>query len=154
MQVPLGFAAAKDAARFITAADLQSQLEKKMSLIFDVGSSLEFESAHVPGARWISRGWLDVKLPELSADRRQSIVLTCPDGQQSIFGAAALKQLGYADVSVLDGGVRAWNSAGYPTESGLNDCLVPPNDVVLSPSIRGSKEDMQKYLDWELKLKH
>jgi rhodanese-related sulfurtransferase len=153
-QVPRGFAAAKDAARLITAADLLSRLEKKMSLIFDVGSSLEFESAHVPGARWISRGWLDVKLPELCADRRQSIVLTCPDGQQSIFGAAALKQLGYADVAVLDGGVRAWSSAGYPIDSGLNDCLVPPNDVVLSPSIRGSKEDMQKYLDWELKLKH
>ena len=152
-QVPLGFAAANDAARLITAADLQSILEKKESLIFDVGSSLDFESAHVPSARWISRGWLDIKLPELCADRRQSIVLTCPDGQQSIFGAAALKQLGYIDVSVLDGGVRAWSSANYPIESGLNDCLVPPNDVVLSPSIRGSKEDMQKYLDWELKLK-
>jgi 3-mercaptopyruvate sulfurtransferase SseA len=55
---------------------------------------------------------------------------------------------------VLDGGVRAWSSAGYHTGSGLVDCLVAPNDVVLSPSIRGSKEDMQKYLDWELKLKH
>jgi hypothetical protein len=28
------------------------------------------------------------------------------------------------------------------------------NDVVLSPSIKGNKEDMQRYLDWELKLKH
>jgi hypothetical protein len=27
-----------------------------------------------------------------------------------------------------------------------------PNDVVLSPSIRGTKEDMQRYLDWELRL--
>jgi rhodanese-related sulfurtransferase len=153
-QVPLGFAAANDAACLITAADLQSRLEKKASLIFDVGSSLDFESAHVPSARWISRGWLDIKLPELCADRGHSIVLTCPDGQQSIFGAAALKQLGYADISVLDGGVRAWSSAGYHTESGLVDFLVAPNDVVLSPSIRGSKEDMQKYLDWELKLKH
>jgi len=31
--------------------------------------------------------------------------------------------------------------------------LVEPNDVVLSPSIHGSKEDMQRYLDWELTLK-
>jgi hypothetical protein len=29
---------------------------------------------------------------------------------------------------------------------------MPPNDVVLSPSIRGSREDMQRYLDWETKL--
>jgi len=30
--------------------------------------------------------------------------------------------------------------------------LVEPNDVVLSPSITGNKEDMRRYLDWEVKL--
>ena len=24
-----------------------------------------FETAHIPGAKWISRGWIDIKLPEL-----------------------------------------------------------------------------------------
>jgi 3-mercaptopyruvate sulfurtransferase SseA len=58
----------------------------------------------------------------------------------------------YRDVSILDGGVRAWLEAGLPTEKGLEGCLLQPNDVVLSPSIRGNKEDMQRYLEWELKL--
>ena len=79
-------------------------------------------------------------------------MLTCPDGRQSLFGARALAELGYSEVAVLDGGVRAWSAAGFPTEKGANDCLVPANDVVLSPSIRGTKEDMQRYLDWELRL--
>ena len=56
------------------------------------------------------------------------------------------------DVRVLAGGVQAWRAAGLKTETGRDRCLVQPNDVVLSPSIRGSKEDMQRYLDWELKL--
>jgi 3-mercaptopyruvate sulfurtransferase SseA len=60
--------------------------------------------------------------------------------------------MGYADVSVLEGGVHAWSAAGFPTERGADACLVDPNDVVLSPSIRGTKEDMQRYLDWELRL--
>ena len=152
-QIPLGFDAAKAAARLIDAATLRSAVATKSPLIFDVGTSLEFDSAHISTARWISRGWIDLKLPELFSDRTQPIVLTCADGQQSIFAARALSALGYADVSVLDGGVRAWTAAGHSTESGLKDCLVATNDVVLSPSIRGSKEDMQKYLDWELQLK-
>ncbi len=67
---------------------------------------------------------------------------------------ASLHRLGYSDVQVLDGGVRGWMAAGLETAAGLDDCLVKANDVVLSPSIRGSKEDMLNYLNWELKLKH
>jgi len=151
---PLGFQAAKRAARFMNADMLQSRTDGKDCLILDVSTSVEFESAHVPSAKWISRGWIDIKLPELFADRTGRIVLTCGDGRQSTLAAGQLTQLGYADVSVLDGGLRAWSAAGYRTDSGLRDSLTSANDVVLSPSIRGNKEDMQKYLDWELKLKH
>jgi 3-mercaptopyruvate sulfurtransferase SseA len=78
--------------------------------------------------------------------------MTCADGCQSILAALTLGELGYSDIVVLGGGVRAWSAAGFPTEQGLGGCLVEPNDVVLSPSIRGTKEDMQRYLDWELTL--
>ena len=48
--------------------DAQNLAERKCTilrlLILDVGTSLEFESAHVPGAKWISRGWIELKLPE------------------------------------------------------------------------------------------
>jgi rhodanese-related sulfurtransferase len=151
---PLGFSEAKRAARFVNAAMLQSRTDGKDCLILDVSTSVEFENAHVPSAKWISRGWIDINLPELFADRSQRIALTCTDGRQSTFAARQLAEVGYTNVSVLDGGVRAWSAAGYRTQSGLTDCLTPPNDVVLSPSIRGSKEDMLNYLNWELKLKH
>jgi 3-mercaptopyruvate sulfurtransferase SseA len=106
----------------------------------------------VLGAKWISRGWIELKLPEQYSDRGQAIVVSCADGRQSVFAARALGGLGYKDVRVLAGGVQAWRAAGLKTETGRDRCLVQPNDVVLSPSIRGSKEDMQRYLDWELKL--
>ena len=121
-------------------------------MILDVGTSLEFEAAHVPGARWISRGWIELKLPEQFPDRGQSIIVTCPDGRNSVFAALALTKLGYTDVFVLDGGVQAWLATGYPTGKGPDSSLAEPNDVVLSPSVRGSKEDMKRYLEWEIKL--
>jgi rhodanese-related sulfurtransferase len=151
---PLGFAAAKEAARWIDAGELCQRLSDAAALILDVGWSLDFESAHVPGARWIPRGWLDLELPELFPDRAQPIYLACPDGRQSIFAAQTLGDLGYKDVSVLTRGMRSWLEAGLPAEKGLEGTLMAPNDVVLSPSIRGSREDMQRYLDWETKLPH
>jgi rhodanese-related sulfurtransferase len=149
---PLGFESARQAAHRVDASQLSQRLSNTSALVLDVGSSLDFEKAHVPGAQWISRGWLDLELPELFPDRTQPIILTCPDGQNSTFAAQTLNDLGYDDASVLDGGVREWSLAGLPTEKGLEACLVPPNDVVLSPSIRGTKEDMQRYLEWETKL--
>jgi rhodanese-related sulfurtransferase len=148
----LGVESAKQAARWIDAKQLDQKVRAASALVLDVGTSLEFETAHVPSAQWISRGWLDLELPELFPDRTQSIVMTCPDGQSSTFAAQTLNDLGYADVAVLRGGVRAWSTAGLQTENGLDACLMAPNDVVLSPSIRGTKEDMQRYLDWETKL--
>ena len=74
------------------------------------------------------------------------MVLTCADGRQSIFAARQLAQVGYSDVQVLDGGVRGWMAAGLETAVGLDDCLVKANDVVLSPSIRGNREEMQRLL--------
>jgi rhodanese-related sulfurtransferase len=148
---PAGFAAAQRSARIITAQELRT-LSTQEAVIFDVGSSVDFENAHIPGAKWISRGWIDIKLPELFSERAQRMVLTCADGRQAIFAARQLTQIGYSDVWVLGGGVSRWSAAGLPTAVGLDDCLVKPNDVVLSPSIRGSKQDMENYLNWELKL--
>ena len=150
---PVGFEAAQRAARVVDARTVEGRIHDSSSLILDVGSSADFETGHLPGAKWMSRGWLELKLPELYADRNQPIVVTCRDGRQSVFAALTLGVLGYSDVVVLDGGARAWTAAGYPTEPGAGGCLVEQNDVVLSPSIRGTKEDMQRYLDWELTLK-
>ncbi|MGE5215593.1 MAG: rhodanese-like domain-containing protein [Chloroflexota bacterium] len=149
---PLGLAASKAQCRAIEAQALDRTLRESSPAIVDVGSSLEFESAHLPGAQWLSRGWVEPKMPELFSDHSLAIVLTCPDGRQSTLAARTLGEMGYRNVAVLAGGVRAWSAAGLRVEQGLTDCLTPTNDVVLSPSIRGTKEDMQRYLDWEVKL--
>lgn len=149
---PLGLKSARSAAQWVDAAALQAKRETASISILDVGTSLEFEGAHLPGACWIPRGWIELKLPEHCVDRGHPVVLSCPDGRQSALAASTLKELGYVSVSVLSGGVGAWAASGFPVAHGVEGCLVERNDVVLSPSIRGSKEDMQRYLAWELTL--
>lgn len=149
---PLGLDAARTDVRFMAASELKSRLDASPISVVDVGSSPEFEAGHLPGAKWVSRGWLEFKVPEALPDKSRMIVLSCPDGQNSIFAARSLKELRYDNVFVLDGGVKAWSTAGYAVETGLTSCLSEPIDVVFSPSVRGTKEDMRRYLEWEEKL--
>jgi rhodanese-related sulfurtransferase len=149
---PLGFGAAKKLARALPAGEINSLLQKSSINILHVGSSADFATAHLPGSKWISRGWLELKLPSLFNDRTRPILLSCADGRSSTLAAPALAKMEYKDVFVLDGGVQGWAHSGNPTEKGLESCLVEPNDIVLSPSIKGDKEAMRRYLEWEMKL--
>ena len=144
---PLGFETAKKSARVLAPVEVGSTAS-----VLHVGSSADFAAAHLPGSKWISRGWLELKLPSLLTDKAQPIVLSCRDGQNSILASRTLAEMGYKEIFVLDGGVQMWAGAGYPTERGLESCLVEPNDVVLSPSVKGDKEAMRRYLEWEVKL--
>jgi rhodanese-related sulfurtransferase len=149
---PFGFTEAREAAQLLDPTEVKGRIEGESLLILDVGTSLDFEAMHLSGACWMPRGWLELKFPQHCADRAQPIVLTCADWRQSVFAAATLAGMGYKNVAVLAGGVRAWAKVGFPVATGVEGCLIERNDVVLSPSIRGSKEDMRRYLDWELTL--
>ena len=149
---PLGFETAKKLARMLAPGEVNSLLQSSTASVLHVGSSTDFATAHLPGSKWISRGWLELKLPMVLTEMTQPIVLACRDGQSSIFAARTLAEMGYKEIFVLDGGVQTWARAGYPIERGLESCLVEPNDVVLSPSVKGDKEAMRRYLEWEIKL--
>jgi rhodanese-related sulfurtransferase len=149
---PLGFAAARDRLKLLAAKESRALLNDASARILDVGASSDYKDAHLPRAIWISRGWLELKLPAMVPDRSAALLISCRDGRQSVFAASALTAIGYGNVSVLEGGTDAWRAAGYETESGLLSCWSEPNDVVLSPSVTGDKAAMRRYLDWEVQL--
>jgi rhodanese-related sulfurtransferase len=151
-QEPYGYQAARNVAQFVEAHELQREMRRSAVLVLDIGTSADFESAHIPGARWIPRGWLELEIPKNFPERGRTIVVACGDETSSVFAARTLSELGYADVRVLSGGVEEWTAAGYPVEKGLEGALVEVHDVVLSPSIRGDRDEMQRYLEWELNL--
>jgi rhodanese-related sulfurtransferase len=149
---PLGFAAANELARRLAPGAVNSLVQGSSASLLHVGSSADFAAAHLPGSKWISRGWLELKLPALLSDRAGPILLSCKDGRSSTLAVRTLMEMGYQDVFALDGGVENWKRVGYPTVGGLEFCLTEPNDVVLSPSVKGDKEAMRRYLEWETKL--
>jgi rhodanese-related sulfurtransferase len=94
-------------------------------LLIDVGEEWQLrERGTIPGARNITRGELDIKAdteeerrdPALQ-DRQQKIMLTCGGGGKATLSASALLEMGFTDVSVIQGGCRGWRRAGYSLES-------------------------------------
>ncbi|MBI3176442.1 MAG: rhodanese-like domain-containing protein [Chloroflexi bacterium] len=52
-------------------------------------------------------------LSEYPADKSAEVVLYCRSGRMSAIAAAELAKAGYANVWNLDGGMAAWEQAGY-----------------------------------------
>jgi rhodanese-related sulfurtransferase len=118
-----------------------------------VDTSKEFAAGHIAGSRWLLRSWLDLDASIAAGDKRAPILITDTDGRNAALAAAALTELGYECVFVLEGGLKAWTAAGLPVEQGLSGVLVPPQDVVPTGGDRPCHE-MINYLRWEETLGH
>src|SRR5437762_7176888 len=140
--IPFGWQAARAATRYRKPGELGDVG------VVDVGMSDEYTRGHVPGAGWICRSRLEAKIARVAPDRTRPVVVTCGDGVASTLAAATARGLGYKDVSVLDGGTRAWADAGRPLEQDATRLWDEPDDVVLKPYQRG-REAMEAYLKWE-----
>ena len=121
------------------------------TVVLFVDTSADFAGGHVPGALWAPRGWLELQVGGLVPDKDTPVTVTCRDGQNSTFAAATLRGMGYARVSVLDGGMNAWRAAEMPVETGLSGVMSPPTDLVASGPDR-NYADMMNYLRWETAL--
>ena len=125
--------------------------EKADATIIFVGTSQQFAEAHIPGSRWIPRGWLEAQIADVAPDKATPVVVTCADGVTSTFAGATLADEGYTDVAVLQGGMNAWWQAGLAVEQGLSGVMSTPADVVPAGTDRGYA-DMMNYLRWEEEL--
>jgi rhodanese-related sulfurtransferase len=142
---PAGLDAARATVTLVTAAALNAS--PSPAVIF-VDTSQDFARGHVPGARWVPRGWLELWIGDIVPSKDTPITVTCGDGRASTLAAVTLGELGYRNVSVLAGGMDAWRSAALPVERGLSGVMVAPTDVVLAGPDRNFA-DMQNYLRWE-----
>jgi rhodanese-related sulfurtransferase len=144
-ELPVGYDAARRQVKLVPPEDLQAA--QPPAVIF-VDTSQDFARGHVPGARWVPRGWLEFWIGDIVPSKDTPLTVTCNNGRSSVLAAATLKGLGYQHVSVLDGGMGTWQKAGLPVEKGLSGVMAPPTDVVLSGPDRNFA-DMQNYLRWE-----
>jgi glyoxylase-like metal-dependent hydrolase (beta-lactamase superfamily II) len=113
----LGEAAAK--VPFMSLAELNDRLggNRRDLVILDIREKDAFEAGHVPGARHLPRGQLELRVNTELPDPTVRILTCCEFGKISTLAAATLRELGYGRAVALDGGMKAWREAGFPTEA-------------------------------------
>ncbi len=126
--------------------------------IIDLGTSRDYDRAHLPGAHWTTRDRLAEALDAL-APLSGTLVLTSGDGLLARLAlpearAWASAQGSALNVQALSGGTQAWLAAGQATASGLEQTFGPLDDVWFKPyDHRGNQEQfMRDYLTWEVAL--
>ena len=93
----------------ITPCDLREKTAKNEDfLLLDVRTPMEHAQQAIEGSHLLPVQELGVRAQELP--RNKEIVIYCRVGNRSAFAASYLTRLGY-NVTNLDGGIVAWNSA-------------------------------------------
>jgi rhodanese-related sulfurtransferase len=118
----------REAARsiaFMSLADLRARIDKRQEnfVILDVREADAFRTAHVPGARHIPRGQLELVADGAFPDPDVRILTYCEFGKISTLAAATLRSMGFSCAVALDGGFRDWLAAGHPVESSSTEPL-------------------------------
>src|SRR5580704_8407838 len=105
----------------IDARALKAQLNDGGELaLLDAREELPFGRRHLLMASCVPLGRLELLVDDL-VPRRGARVVWCDDGEGLAARAAErMSALGYQDVASLDGGIAAWEAAGFRVYSGVH----------------------------------
>jgi glyoxylase-like metal-dependent hydrolase (beta-lactamase superfamily II)/rhodanese-related sulfurtransferase len=104
---------------FMSLAELRARIGGNSSdlVVLDLRERDAFQTGHIPGAKHLPRGQLELRVNVELPDPTVRVVTSCEFGKISTLAAATLRELGFGRVGALDGGVKAWRDAGYPMET-------------------------------------
>jgi len=106
-----------------TVQDVKTALDRgDVDFLIDVRDAGEYRKGHLPGARNVSRGMLELKLDpsapmpdqDVAGKWDARIILYClqAPGFRSLAAADTLARMGYTNVRQLAGGVEGWAGEG------------------------------------------
>lgn len=86
--------------------------------LIDVRTPGEFETAHIPGAYNVPLDLLQEHRDEIAQHLDENVVLICRSGQRAGTAGATLRDAGLTNISILDGGMTAWQDKGFGVRRG------------------------------------
>ncbi len=113
-------AEATAATPFIAMAELAERVaagDLGLTLL-DVREKDAYLAGHIPGARHIPRGQLELRVNQELPDPTARILTCCEFGHISTLAAQTLRTLGFGRAAALDGGMKSWREAGLPLAEG------------------------------------
>ncbi|HYJ55475.1 MAG TPA: rhodanese-like domain-containing protein [Mycobacterium sp.] len=86
--------------------------------VLDVRTPGEFETAHIAGAYNVPLDLLREHRDEIIKHLDDEVVLVCRSGKRAAQAEETLRNAGLCNVHILDGGIVAWESAGFAVNRG------------------------------------
>lgn len=99
----------------VSTHDATLLINKEDAVVLDIRAQKEFKAGHILGARQIKPEALREKnFNTLENNKDKPIIVVCAMGNQARGTANAMSKAGFNRVSVLKGGMNAWQSASLP----------------------------------------
>jgi len=103
---------------FMSMEELHERIAADGELVvLDIRERDAYDAGHIPGARHVPRGQLELRIDQVLPDPTVRVVTCCEFGKISTLAADTLRTMGYVRAVALDGGMKAWREAGFPVES-------------------------------------
>jgi rhodanese-related sulfurtransferase len=83
-------------------------------VLIDVREQWEYDQGHIPGITLIPMSEISNRLEEIPTDKE--VIVTCRSGNRSGQVTDYLRQSGFDNVHNMQGGIVAWQEAGYEVE--------------------------------------
>jgi glyoxylase-like metal-dependent hydrolase (beta-lactamase superfamily II)/rhodanese-related sulfurtransferase len=111
-------AEAASAVPFMSMGELSTRIASRQNdlVVLDVREKDAYDAGHLPGAMFLPRGQLELRVNDAFPDPTVRIVAICEFGKISTLAAATLRSLGFVHAAALDGGMKAWREAGLAIE--------------------------------------
>lgn len=100
----------------LAPAGVVQLVNREKAVLIDVCGAEEYAAGHAAGARNVPLADLETRLPTVVKNKALPLVLLCASGARAQRAAAIARKLGYANVQVLAGGLKAWREASLPVE--------------------------------------
>lgn len=94
-----------------SAHTIEEALKDKKCQLVDVREGFEYESEKIPGCYHSPLSTLnETSLKDL--DKNKPVYLVCKSGTRASLAAEKLKNYGFQEIYVMEGGLNAWRAAG------------------------------------------
>jgi rhodanese-related sulfurtransferase len=91
------------------------RVEASAATLVDVREYPEYSAAAIPGSVLVPLSTIENKAEKWR--KGDQVVLVCRSGRRALDAAQRLEKVGFTDVAVLEGGVKAWQQAGLPVQA-------------------------------------
>lgn len=108
----------KSGSTSVTPAQAVQKMNSEKATVVDVRSADDFSAGHIKGAKHVSLDQLEQQLAAAAKNKANPVIFVCATGVRAGKAVATAKKLGYEQVQIVAGGMKAWKEAGLPIASG------------------------------------